>query len=367
MRSKISFLTLLCLSLLSILSILSILSLFFFLSNKAPTSDSKAPSSQRTLRVFTWASFFHPTFIKEFEEKHNCHLLFDYFDSNETMLAKLVSGGAHYDVVTPSSYMVDALVKKGLLDKLNYEKIPLSQFLDLRYTTKLSAENLSHSFPMSISYSGIGYIKSRLDPVRSWKAFEMEEIRGRVSLLNDYREVIGAALCSLGYSPNSTEPEEINAAIQTVLRWKQQVAIFDSESYKMGMSSGEFLLCHAYSGDIFQVKENREDVGFFCPEEGSLLSIEEAAILKRSQEKELAHHFINDLFQPKYCLLNMLKHHTICPNTTIYDEIETRNLALTLSSEQIEKSVLIEDLGQANTLYQDAWEVIRFSRSSPAR
>lgn len=339
----------------------------FYQSGSADPESLQEHTPQRSLRVFTWASFFHPTFVKEFEEKHHCHLLFDYFDSNETMLAKLLSGGAHYDVVTPSSYMVDALIKKGLVSKIDYDQIPLSQFLDQRYTNKLSPLNLDHSFPMSISYSGIGYINSRLNPIRSWKAFETEGIRGRVSLLNDYREVIGAALCSLGYSPNTTDPEEVKAAVQAVLRWKAQIAIFDSESYKMGMSSGEFLLCHAYSGDIFQVRENREDVGFFCPEEGSLLSIEEAAILQQSQEKELAHQFINALFEPKYCLLNMLKHHTICPNTTIYEEIEQRHLALTLSSEEIEKSVLIEDLGSSNHLYQDAWEVIRFSKPPSAK
>ena len=325
------------------------------------TDTTKPPSTYRELRVFTWASFFHPTFIKEFEKQHQCHLLFDYFDSNETMLAKILSGGAHYDVITPSSYMVDALIKKDLLSPLDFDQIPLTKHLDGRYSKKLASQNLDHAIPMSISYSGLGYINSRLSPQPTWAALETPGLKGRISLLNDYREVIGAALLSLGLDPNTTEPDDILKASQKVITWKKQVAVFDSESYKMGMSSGEFLLCHAYSGDIFQVQENRTDVGFFCPQEGSLLSIEEAVIMRTSTEKALAHKFMNALLEPKNCLLNMLKHHTICPNVTIYDEIQKQKLALTLTSEQINKSVLIEDLGIHNTLYQNAWETIRFA------
>lgn len=326
-----------------------------------PFFPLNSTKSKKQLRIFTWAAFFHPDFVKAFEEKYHCHLLFDYFDSNETLQAKLLSGATRYDLVTPSSYMVDALAKEGLISPLNLCKIPLYHDLDVRYTKKLSQDHLALALPISVSYSGIGYLTTKHRPERSWSAFLDPSIKGRMTLLNDYRETLGAALLALGKNPNTKEKEEIEEAKRLVKLWREQSAIFDSESYKMGMSSGEFLLCHAYSGDIYQVRENRSDVGFFCPVEGAIVSIEEICLLEQSEEKALAHAFISALMEPQNALLNMQKHHMLAPYTSIYKEVEAQEIALTLSQEEIEKSVLIEHLGEASILYQEAWKEIRFA------
>ncbi|MCB1149727.1 MAG: extracellular solute-binding protein, partial [Chlamydiia bacterium] len=161
-------------------------------------------SGKKELHLYTWAELIDAEAIIAFEKKYNCRVIVDNYDSNETLYAKLKSGAGGYDVIVPTWYYVQVLDKQGMLKKLDISKIPNRQFLDERYLKPLGKGDLSTSFPFVISTQGIGY---RADRVReapdSWTIFGDKAYRKRMTLMNDLREVIGAALMVLGYSPNT--------------------------------------------------------------------------------------------------------------------------------------------------------------------
>ena len=128
---------------------------------------------------------------------------------------------------------------------------------------------MDHSVPYMITNTGIAYLKSKVkDFEPSWAMFDRADLKGRMVMLNDMRETIGAALKFLGYSLNTRNEEELAKARDVVLGWKKNLAKFENEQYKSGLASGEFLLVHGYSGDILQVQAENPDVAFAMPREG---------------------------------------------------------------------------------------------------
>jgi spermidine/putrescine transport system substrate-binding protein len=158
---------------------------------------------------------------------------------------------------------------------------------------------MDHSVPYMITNTGIAYLEGRVkDVVPSWRMFGRTDLRGRMTMFNDMRETIGAALKFLGHSINSTSAADLAEAEALLLEWKKNLAKFDNEQYKIGLASGEFLLVHAWSGDIFQVRKENPDVRFFIPEEGTIISCDDLVIPAAAREIALAHAFINFLLDP---------------------------------------------------------------------
>ena len=251
------------------------------------------------LHVYTWADYFKPELLKRFETEHRCRVVIDTFDSNEAMYAKIKAGATGYDLLTPSSYMVGVLFAQGLLQPLDAALIPNRKNVDPEYLKIALDPQMHHSVPYMLVKTGLAYRKSRVkDPVASWTMLDRADLKGRITLLNDMRETIGAGLKSLGYSLNTTDETQLAEAREVVIRWKRNAAKFENEQYKSGLSSGEFLLVQGYSGDILQVQAENDDVAFVIPQEGTSIACDELVIPKTAKEVALAHAFIDFLHDP---------------------------------------------------------------------
>jgi spermidine/putrescine transport system substrate-binding protein len=315
------------------------------------------------LHVYTWADYVKPELVARFESEHRCRIVIDTFDSNEALYAKIRAGATGYDVMTPSTYMTDVLFAQGLLQPIDPSLVPNRKYVDPDYLTMSLDPQMEHSVPYMLVRTGIAYRRSRVkDVVPSWRMFDRADLKGRITLLNDMRETIGAALKSLGYSLNSTDEGQLAQARDVVIRWKRNAAKFENEQYKSGVASGEFLLVHGYSGDILQVERENDDVAFLIPEEGTSIACDELVIPKAAREVALAHAWINFLHDPDVAAENTRFLSYLCPNRAAYeklgDEIR-KNPAIFLDPKIRARSEVVRDLGPDNAKYVRVWDAIK--------
>jgi spermidine/putrescine transport system substrate-binding protein len=326
-------------------------------------SCSKKPSS--TLNVYTWVDYLNPDVAERFEKEFSCKLVIDTFDANETMLAKLKAGATGYDVLVPTSYAVKALDRDGFLQPLDHSKLPNISNIDSAWLKTALDPEMKHSIPYMSAPTGLAYLTSKVtNPVASWKMLEREDLRGRMTLLNDMRETLGAALKSLGYKLNSVDPGELAKARDVVVGWKKNIAKFENEQYKTGIASGEFHLVHGYAGDIAQVMEENEDIVFALPEEGAPFSADDLCIFKSSQKSELAHQFINFLTDPEVAAENMEWIGYRAPNSTAYRFLseDFRGFAALFPPDEVyAKCEPIDDIGDSLKLWSDMWDAVKSS------
>jgi len=318
------------------------------------------------LNIYTWADYFEPRLVRRFEASRGCRVVIDTFDSNEVLYAKLKAGAAGYDILTPSSYMVSLMHSQGMLRPIDHALIPNLVHVDPEYL-KLAADTaMDHSVPYMMSNTGIAYLKSKVrDFIPSWEMFGRADLRGRMTLLNDMRETIGAGLKYLGYSLNSRDEKELRAAKAVILGWRANIAKFENEQYKTGLASGEFLVVQAYSGDIIQVRRENPDVAFASPREGAALSVDDLVIPAGAKEAGLAHAFIDFLHDPAVAAENTTFLGYLCPNKDSYGLLSPElrdDPAVFMSRELRAKSEVINDLGEANALYVRIWDEIKSGR-----
>lgn len=315
------------------------------------------------LHVYTWADYIKPEVVQRFERENRCRVVIDTYDSNEAMYAKLKAGATGYDLLTPSSYQVQVLEKQGMLQPLDHSRLPNLVNVDREYLAIAIDSGMVHSVPYMLTNTGVGYLRSKVGELEpTWAVFDRSDLKGRMTMLNDMRETIGAALKSLGYSLNSTDSLQLEQAKDVVLRWKRNLAKFENEQYKGGLASGEFVLVHGYNGDLMQARAENPDIAFFAPREGLSLSCDDLVIPKDAKQVELAHRFIDFLHDPEVAAENSVAIQYLCPNAASYDRLPAdfvNDPALRLAPEVRARSEVIRDVGPDLVRYTRIWDVIK--------
>lgn len=317
-------------------------------------------SSKPTLHLFTWSDLFKPDLITQFEDKYNCHVVVDTFDSNESMYAKLKLSSVSYDLIFPSNYYIQILQNQNMIQAIDPDKVPNIKNLDPKYF------KITHplvAVPYIISFSGIAYRKDKVaieDP--SWNIFSRTDLKGRMTMLNDLREALGAALKYLGYSVNSRSPAQVAEAGDVLISWRKNLAKFENEQYKHGLDSGEFVVVQGYSIDIVQVINENPEVAFAYPKEGTIMSVDCMAIPSGSKNIDLAQSFINFMLDPSVAEENVLYTNSLVPVLPMYErlsESKRQDPILFPSSEVLEKMEQIEDLQGDIEPYYKAWDRVK--------
>lgn len=317
------------------------------------------------LHLYCWADYVSPDLIKAFEREFQCRVVYDTFDSNEQMYAKLKAGAGGYDVIVPSHYLVDLMANDGMLQKLDHSYMPNISYLDQSIVSLMPDKECNYSVPYMMSYTGIGYNKKKVPQFKpTWNMLEDASLKGRMTMLDDFAEVIGAALLVLERDPNSCEPDDLEEARKLIMKWRANVAKFENEQYKNGLASGEFHLVMGYSGDVMQIiEENPEELEFVIPDEGTMLACDVMVISANAPNLTLAYEFINFLHDPQHAADNTEYCYYRCPNTGAYpllsDEIKN-NKAVFVDDKVLEKSVFtIEPDGPAKQRRTELWSKIK--------
>ena len=325
------------------------------------------------LHIYTWSDYIAPEVIEGFEAENCCKVVVDTFDSNETMYAKLKELGTGYDIIMPSSYLVATMAREGLIQALDHTQMPnVKKNFDPRFATQILDPSFKYNVPYAVTYTGFMYLKDKIPAgvdVASWKILENAELKGKITLLDDIREVIGAGLMANGYSIASSNPEEIAKAVETVLVWRGNIRKFDAESYKTEVSSGATWIGHGYSTDTTQVivgdeeagDDPRSDIGFALPKEGFSIAFDEMVLAKDAPNAELAYKFMDYIYDGENAKVNMeyiLGPNPVKPAIDALDE-ELRQL-IVLDDETIKRGQVIAPLDDATLeLYNKAWDKIK--------
>lgn len=325
-------------------------------------ADSKKP----VLYVYNWSDYIADGLIEQFEERYDCRVVYDVYDSNEALYMKLKAGAGGYDVVFPSSYFVSLMRDEGMLQPINHANIPNLALIDPVFVEAISLDKeMAYSVPYMSGNTGIAY---RKDAVRghepSWRVFARPDLGGRMTMLDDMRETLGAALKTLGFSLNSTDAVEIEAAADLVISWKRNLARFDNDGYKAGIASSEFYVVHGYGGDIQQIIDENEDenIVYFLPKEGFATWEDTMVIPVGARNVELAEKFINFLHEPEVAAANIEFNYFLCPNTGAYallDEEILANEVIFVAPEKQRLGEQILDLGENMAKYHTAWARVK--------
>lgn len=369
--------------------VLSLIALAVGCVSQAPPAPAEAPAAeepaaeeaQKTgfqvdrdrlvdeLHVFHWSEYIDLEIYTQFEEEFGVKVIEDNFASNEDLLAKLQAGATGYDVIVPSDYMVAIMINQGMLAKLDKSNIPNLKNLDPKFTGLPFDPNGDYSVPYQWGTTGIGYRSDLVDDeITSWATLfdlaQAEEYAGKISMLNDVRETMGAALRYKGYSLNSTDPEELEKAKGILMQQKPLLAKYDSESYEDALVSGETVVAHGWSGDFFVAMEDNEDIVYVIPEEGGVVWVDNVAIpaTATGDRKYTAEVFINYLLEPEVGaqITNFVWYGS--PNAAAEPFINEEILsdpAIYPPPEVMEKLEFIRDVGEATTMYDRIWTEIK--------
>ena len=304
--------------------------------------------------------------MKRFEKEHGCKVAIDTFDSNEAMYAKLKAGATGYDLIFPSSYIIPLMVQQDMLQPLDQAKLGNVKNIDAEVLDKVADKSMKHSVPYTFGYAVIAYRKDRVKKIEpTWKTFARTDFKKRVTLLNDMRETIGAALKSLGYSLNTRDDKQLAEARDVLIGWKKNIAKFDNEGYKAGIDSGEFNVVHGYSGDLWQVMQQNKKVAVVIPTEGVSASCDEMVIPKGAPNAALAHKMIDFLLDGKVSAENMQNIGYLCPNRAGLKEVDKEflsNPAVTIPADVKAKSEIIQDLGEDLKKYTKVWDEVKAAK-----
>lgn len=321
---------------------------------------SACHKNTRTIYVYTWADYLSPDIVKQFEKLNNCKIVLDYFDSNEAMYAKLKIAGAHYDLVLPSSYMASIMKKENMILNLDQKKIPNLKYVDLKYIKKTEDPNTTYSVPYAISFTILGYDKKRIpEPPYSWAAFGDKKYFHQITMLNDMRESMGTALKHLGYSINSTNDKELLQAKELMLKWKENIAAYQTDEAKTSLAYNILSVIQAYNGDIIQMEEDNPDIQFTIPKEGTSIGIDVLVIPSKAKNADLAYKFINFLYEPENSAQNMKYISYLCPNKEALSMLDKNfREKIEIPEADYERSEVIKDLGKDNPKYTKIWDEI---------
>ena len=328
--------------------------------------------SDRVVNVCSWGEYIDENLITRFEEETGIRVNYQTAESNEALYSLIKMGGADFDVIVPSDYMIARLIEEDMLAELDYDNIPNFDLIDDTYKHLSYDPENKYTVPYTWGALGIIYNTAMVsEPITSWSAMFDPQYAGQVLMINNSRDAIGAALLSLGYSLNTTEESQLEEAFSLIKQAKDngvyQAFVMDEVFGKM--EGGNAAIAMYYAGDYLTMLENNEDLAFVIPEEGSNWFVDAMCVLKSSQHKDEAEEWINFIASTDANLANMDYIWYASPNAealeeypAYYQEVNDEELDPELyeimapSEETLARCELYKNLPKATLrLYDSLW------------
>lgn len=251
--------------------------------------------ASREVNLAIWGNYLSPELQEKFTRETGIRVKISNYSSNEELLAKVQAGGAGYDVAVPSDYMVDIMVKQGMLAPIEKTKVPNAAGLVPSLLKQPYDPENTYSFPYAWVTAGIAVNRDVFKgKIEGWKdLFENPELAGKISLLDDVREVTAAALKIHGFSVNTTNEAELAKAKATLLGMRKRVKMFTSDMIDP-LVNKEVAAAQSWSTDALQAAARTDGmIEYILPKEGGTRSIDNIVILKNAKNLDEAHALIN--------------------------------------------------------------------------
>jgi spermidine/putrescine transport system substrate-binding protein len=327
-----------------------------------PLSFFATASLSETLALYNWGDYINPAVLTAFTAETGIEVTLDTYSSNEEMLAKIQAGATGYDIVFPSVWMQDIMVKLDLLHETNINKNPDFANIDPGFLRSVEDPDSSFCLPYAWGTVGIFYNEDVTGPISGWDDFFAipENTGGKIALLDDMREVMGMGLIMTGASVNSTDPAQIQAAADWVIGQRAKVTAFTYESMAL-LTSGDLAAAHFFvGGNVFFTQT--PNIKYVIPAEGATMYQENICVLKDAPNKEAAQKFLEFYLRPEFAALNVAQQFNGTPNVPANDLTPAfikSNPNINVPAETMARLQIFTDLGAALRAYDRAWSAIK--------
>lgn len=265
-----------------------------------------------TLNVYNWGEYISNgtngslDVNAEFTRRTGIQINYTTFDSNEALYSKLAGGGADYDIIIPSDYMVSKLIHQGMLAELDYDNIPNYEYVDEQFRDSVYDPGGMYSVPYTWNIVGLFYNKNYItEEITGWDALWDDRYAGKILMFDNPRDAFMIAQFRLGQSINTTDPDDWNAAAELLKEQKPLVQAYVMDQIFDKMESGEAWIAPYYAGDAAILVDQHPEIGFVIPEEGTNFFVDAICIPATSQHKREAEAYINFLCDPEIAGENM--------------------------------------------------------------
>lgn len=324
-------------------------------------------SASKQVVVYNWGEYIDPEVIDIFEEETGITVVYEEFETNESMYPKVQAGAVAYDLVCPSDYMIQRMLENNLLAEINFDNIPNLANIGEQYmkqSRSFDPEN-KYSVPYCWGTVGILYNKTMVDePIDSWSVLWDEKYSDQILMQNSVRDAFAVALKYNGHSLNSTDLDELQEAKDLLLAQKPLVQAYVVDQVRDKMISNEAAIGVIYSGEAIYTQTENPDLEYVIPKEGSNVWIDSWVIPKNAKNKENAEAFINFLCRADIAKMNFDYITYSTPNIAAReliedDEIRNSKIAFPDASE-LERCETFQFLGSKyEAIYNELWREIK--------
>lgn len=338
-----------------------------------PEPQKKMEVTSKELNLFVWTEYIPTEFKECFELVYGVKVNHDEYSSNEEMYAKLSAGGSNYDLVQPSDYIVPLMIRQGLLQKLDKGKlVDLGSVLDEKYMNLSFDPGNEYTLPYQAGTEGIVYNADKVSPAPTrWADLWKPEYAGRMVFLDDSRVTIGLTLVTLGYSPNTTDPAELEKAKEKLAELIPNIKLFDSDSPKTALIAGDVDLGMTWTGEAFLANQENPSIQYIYPEEGALLWQDNWAVPAEAPHLDALYAWLNYTMQGDIFWMMLRDFPYTNPNKAaleyakenqkeLYDAYINSPITNT-PLEIMQKGHRITDVGEALPLYDKIWTEVKGS------
>ena len=269
-------------------------------------SGALKPGSNGEVNVCNWGEYIDESIFEDFEAQTGIKINYSTAASNEVLYSLLKSGGAEYDVIIPSDYLISRLIDEGMIQKINFDNVPNAELIDENYKNLEYDPTGEYSVAYMWGTTGIIYNTTMIsDEITSWGAMFDPAYKDQLLMVDNPRDAMAVALQYLGYSLNTTDEKELNEAYDLLVAQNNIRQSFVMDQIFDKMEGGEAAIAVYYAGDFICMYENNPDLAFVHPVEGANFFVDAMCILSEAQNKENAEAFINFMCDPDIALRNM--------------------------------------------------------------
>jgi spermidine/putrescine transport system substrate-binding protein len=271
----------------------------FLFGALAPATAACRHDRRPRLNVYNWSAYVAPGTIPNFEREFGVRVRYVIYESNEEMLAQVITGNSGWDVAFPTHNRVQPMAAMGLLAPLDHRRLKNLGNLEPQFQSPKWDTGLRWSVPYMWFGTGIVFNRSVAPPPRAWADLWDARLKGRLTMLDDPEDVIGACLKRLGLPFESTDPDQLRRAERALFEQKPLVRAYLNAEVRDQLVAGDVLVAQLWSTTAAQAIEDSRSLDFAFPGEGFPLYADSAVILRESRRQELAHEFIDYLLRPR--------------------------------------------------------------------
>jgi spermidine/putrescine transport system permease protein len=314
----------------------------------AAAKPEPKPTVGKELNLFAWSEYVPQEVLDGFTKESGVKVNYETYASNEEMLSKLLAGGTKYDLIMPSEYAVEALIKGKKLDTLDAAKIPNLKNLAPNMKNMVHDPDQRYSVPWMVSTTGIVVNTDKIkDPIKGFKDVFQAKYKGRIVVINDNRELVSWALSTLGIPVNDITPENLEKAKPVVASWVKLVKVFDSDSPKTAFLGGDVDIGVIWSGEAALLYKEDKKYQFVMPAEGTHMAIDSLCIPMGAPNKEGALMFMNYILKPEVSKKISEKFPYTNPNAEARKLLSKEELENPASYPPLDKLGTFRDIGKA--------------------